>query len=590
MFDAYVAQNAEAPQDRVALVLLTEEDVKTFQAWPVPDSTLARALEKILEAEPRVVGVDVYRDIRHGDGHNKLTRLLSEDRRLIGIEALRAGELTPAVSPPPVLVGTGRIGFNDLAIDSDSTVRRSLLYQDDGEDYRTSLSLRIAEKYLEMEGIVPEPDPAGTGWLKLGAAVLRPLEPGDGGYRDADAAGYQILPASCSRANAFKSYDFRAVMQGDFDTEVLRDRIVLVGAALDSVPDLFATPCSPDVGTRGVVVHANLANSLVSLALGDEDTLGCAPPWSEVAAIVLFALLGGIVGSSLRGVLPFAFVITLGLAALGGCWLLLMGRGIWFPIGAPGLAWAGAAVLGSAWRARAERLHRGQLMQLFSRHVSHDLAEEIWRRREEFTDGGRPRPQRMTASVLFLDMKGYSGSAEKMDPAVLLEWVNEFLRRMAEAVSQYGGIVDDYFGDGIKANFGVPFPHDDPAQIADDAISAVQCGIQMTEALDSLNASYRERNLPEIALRIGIDTGPIVFGELGETDRLKYTSVGDVPIVAQRLEGLSGDEHDFAERPYRILISRATRDLVGEHFTLVPLGEFAVKGKSLPVEVFRVEP
>lgn len=229
-------------------------------------------------------------------------------------------------------------------------------------------------------------------------------------------------------------------------------------------------------------------------------------------------------------------------------------------------------------------------MQLFSRHVSRDLAEEIWRRRDEFTDGGRPRPQRMVASVLFLDMKGYSGSAEKMDPALLLEWVNEFLRRMAEAVSEYGGIVDDYFGDGIKANFGVPFPHDDPEQIAADAVNAVKCAVQMTASLESLNASYRERNLPEIALRIGVDTGTIVFGELGETDRLKYTSVGDVPIVAQRLEALAGDEHDFEHHPSRILISRATRDLIGDAFTLTPLGEFAVKGKSLPVEVFRVEP
>jgi adenylate cyclase len=228
-------------------------------------------------------------------------------------------------------------------------------------------------------------------------------------------------------------------------------------------------------------------------------------------------------------------------------------------------------------------------MRLFSRHVSPEVADEIWRQRRLFLGvSGRPPSQRLVATVLFVDMKGYTASAEKLDPEVLMGWVNEFMEPMAELVVRHGGVVDDYFGDGIKANFGVPFARTSEAEIAADTRRAVHCAIDMGATLSRINAGYRERGLPTVAMRVGVNTGTVVAGSLGSAERLKYTVVGASVVVAQRLEGLEDVEHDFDTTPCRILVSEETARHLGDLFRLEPLGPRALKGRDEPVSVHRV--
>jgi class 3 adenylate cyclase len=155
-------------------------------------------------------------------------------------------------------------------------------------------------------------------------------------------------------------------------------------------------------------------------------------------------------------------------------------------------------------------------------------------------------------------------------------------------VDAFGGVVDDYFGDGLKANFGVPFARVSEAEITDDARRAVSCALSMAEALESLNADYRERGLPNVAARIGIHTGPVVAGSIGSAERLKYTVVGDVVITAQRLEGTDRVPHDFERTPCRILVSDATRRHLDGSFRCEPQGVVPLKGKREEVVVHRV--
>jgi adenylate cyclase len=259
------------------------------------------------------------------------------------------------------------------------------------------------------------------------------------------------------------------------------------------------------------------------------------------------------------------------------------------PVAAPALAWLGSFGLLVARTSSQEKAQRAQLMRLFSRHVSPEVADEIWRQRELFlAAGGRPPSQRLVATVLFVDMKGYTASAEKLDPETLMAWVNDFMEPMAELVVRHGGVVDDYFGDGIKANFGVPFARGSEPEIAADARRAVRCALEMGATLARINAGYAARELPTVAMRVGINTGPVVAGSLGSADRLKYTVVGDAVVVAQRLESLDGVAHDFDAQPCRVLVSGETARRLSDDLRLEPLGARALKGKDEPVEVFRV--
>jgi adenylate cyclase len=238
---------------------------------------------------------------------------------------------------------------------------------------------------------------------------------------------------------------------------------------------------------------------------------------------------------------------------------------------------------------REERREKAVLRELFSKHVSRGVLDELWRKRDQFMEEGRLRTQRMTITVLMSDLQGYAEASEKLEPGVLLDWVNEFMGAMARLVEGKGGMVDDYWGDGLKANFGVPLPRTTIAEIEGDARTAVACSLAMARAMDRLNDGWRTRGLPTGRLRVGIHTGPVVVGNVGSMERLKYTSVGDTVNVAARLESLDRDgSASESGVNARVLMSDETRRLLDDDVAAKSLGPRQVAGRAHPVDVWRV--
>ena len=124
---------------------------------------------------------------------------------------------------------------------------------------------------------------------------------------------------------------------------------------------------------------------------------------------------------------------------------------------------------------------------------------------------------------------------KEIDAATLMAWLNEGMERLAGHVEAHGGIVNKYIGDAIMAVFGVPVPRQAREQIAADAAGAVRCALAMGAELDLLNAEWRARGWPEIGMRIGIHTGPLVAGYIGSSKALSYTVIGDVANTSARL-------------------------------------------------------
>jgi adenylate cyclase len=230
----------------------------------------------------------------------------------------------------------------------------------------------------------------------------------------------------------------------------------------------------------------------------------------------------------------------------------------------------------------SEKAQRATLMQLFSKHVSPEVAESLWERREEFLEGGRPRSQRLTVTAMFTDLQGFSTVSERLDPETLMDWLNAFMGRITQVVMQHGGVVDDFFGDGIKVNFGVPVPKRSEREIADDAIRAVDCALAVGEETVRLNEHMQERGLPVLRMRVGICTGEVLAGSLGSADRLKYTTLGDAVNTAARLESYEKDLAlpQLASSPARILIAESTLRHLGERFETRRVGEMSLRGKQ----------
>jgi class 3 adenylate cyclase len=175
-----------------------------------------------------------------------------------------------------------------------------------------------------------------------------------------------------------------------------------------------------------------------------------------------------------------------------------------------------------------------------------------------------------------------------MGPEELLDWINDVMGHMADAVERTGGVVNDYFGDGLFALFGVPFARGSEAEIDADARSAVGCAVEMARTLGELNAMYRTRGFPQVQLRIGIHTGAVVAGSVGSAKRLKYTVMGDAVVTSKRLESLDDVEPSLEDLACRILISAATERRLGDRFQRKPLGTHPLKGKHEEVDVYRV--
>ncbi|MBH0178023.1 MAG: adenylate/guanylate cyclase domain-containing protein, partial [Nitrospira sp.] len=165
-----------------------------------------------------------------------------------------------------------------------------------------------------------------------------------------------------------------------------------------------------------------------------------------------------------------------------------------------------------------------------------------------------------------------------------------YLSSMTGIIMDHGGVIDDYAGDAIKANFGVPIKRETQEEVAKDAVSAVACALAMEEELLLLNKHHALNGLPTVGMRIGIHTGPLLAGCVGSAHRMKYTTVGDTVNAAAHLESFGREAIAESEgrRPCRILVSESTARLLGNQFQLDCIGEVRLKGKTQSMLAYRI--
>lgn len=220
-----------------------------------------------------------------------------------------------------------------------------------------------------------------------------------------------------------------------------------------------------------------------------------------------------------------------------------------------------------ARKAREEEELRGRL----ARYHSPDVVEHIMR--EGLAGGaGTLSVSEKEVTVLFSDIKGFTSISERLEPQQVAEILNEYFTRMTDIVFEYGGTLDKYIGDAIMALFGAPFSKED------DAERAVHAAIKMQKELAALMG--RGSTKEKFSVRIGINTGMVVAGNIGSPRRVDYTVLGDAVNVAQRLESIA--------QPGQILIGGSTCEKVKGRFKLNEIGMQRVKGKDEEVMVYEV--
>jgi adenylate cyclase len=211
-------------------------------------------------------------------------------------------------------------------------------------------------------------------------------------------------------------------------------------------------------------------------------------------------------------------------------------------------------------------------LRSFGKFVPADLVRSLLASGEEARLGGR----RATLTVYFSDIVGFTSIAEKLDPEQLVDLLGEYLEAMSGEIVACGGTVDKYIGDAVMAFWGAPRPSDD------HAVDGCRAALRTQRRLAELRAKWRDEGRPLIHMRVGVNTGELVVGNMGSESRLTYTVMGDPVNLASRLEGLN--KYTQTE----ILVSAETFDAARKHVVARPLDRIGVKGKERGTVVYEL--
>ena len=385
----------------------------------------------------------------------------------------------------------------------------------------------------------------------------------------------QVSPAKWAAPGDLKVYSYADVMAGEVKTHLFQNKIVLVGATLLGV-DPLRTPFHQDPPTSGVYLYAATIDNLLN-----QSFLRRPPQWQCLLLLVTLAM-GGSQLLRQQGVFRrMGAVIGFPLLWAGVAYAGFVG-GWWLPVAAP----IGTVILSALAVQLHEQQEKQQLMALFSMNVSPGTAELIWRHKGEILDQGELSAQNLTATVLFMDIRGFTSIAETLPSQKLLPWLNQYFETMTDCIMEHGGMVDKYIGDAIMAVFGAPVPRTNLVEIQADAVSALQAAIDMHDRLALLNYQLAAQKLPTIHFGIGIHTGPLVGGTVGNRHRLNYSLFGDTVNVAARLESMTKTLPH--ESPFKVLVSADTYQHAQGELPMQLFRTTQLRGRSGNTEVYAI--
>ena len=492
-------------------------------------------------------------------------------------------EERPFVLPPlpEFTSATTLLGHNFLPFDIDGPARRMPPFIRQGNQYMPSLGLAAA---LLAGGFRPDEVVLEGTAIRVRDRLI-PLVAGtvyDASGRPRDTPQLTMLinyqaPPLVNGARPYKTYEARhlfAAMEkleaGErpaLDPAVFRDKIVFVGLTTSGLMDAFSTPFGSDKGTMpGIQLHATMADNLLSNRF-------IRPASRRVRLVSVFAaaILVGLL-AALLSFSPAAAGTLIGVALWTWYALNAFEDGLWLNMAQPLLAMGTALFAGTTYQYFVEGREKRLVKALFGRYVSRDVYKQLIENPALAQLGGRRRDM----TVLFSDIRGFTSVTEKGQPEALVAQLNEYFTRMVDVVFRNHGTVDKFVGDMVMALFGAPV--DDEAH----AEHAVAAAVEMVEELAALNRQWAAEGKVQLDIGIGVNSGEMIAGNIGSSSIMSYTVIGDNVNLGARLESLNKDYRT------RIIISDATRARLQAGYTLRPLGDVTVKGKSQAVSIFEV--
>jgi CHASE2 domain-containing sensor protein len=334
-FDTFLRLRPSEPIDeRILIVGINEDDIRSIKNYPIPDGELASLLVKLQTYKPRVIGLDIYRNVPvPPPGNPEMIAAFKDMRNLIAIEKV----LPDKVDPTPYL-SSEQIGFADQMTDTDGKLRRSLLATPTPKGYKFSLSLRLSEAYLTHKGITLENGLRDRDTMRFANTELPRFLPNSGGYVKADAGGVQVLLNFKNDRERFRTVSLNDIKTGNFKPEWIRDRIVIIGMTASSVKDLISTSTIASTKTApgrvyGVEIQAHETSQIISAVLDGRPLINAWTKEWEYIWIIGWGFVGIYFARLTK--YPLINLLAVSIASInliGSSYLLLLFWGCWVPV------------------------------------------------------------------------------------------------------------------------------------------------------------------------------------------------------------------------------------------------------------------
>jgi len=556
-----------------ALEVLTESNAAVafdflFRYEKSHDAKFVNAVKKAKDAVMAVVAVN---EEITGAPYRELTEI---ERRILRrhiwhIKVLKKGNIPRAGTfflPFPALGEAAKqLAHINIEPDPDGIYRRIPLFYEWEGGYIPSLSLAAAVLFLQI--------PVETIELKAGAHVALPLSEKEVIRIPVDNQGRMLVPYS-EAWNSNKRIPFHTVVNAKNDMAVfdkvfsgMNNRIALVAEISADQKDFGPTAFERLYPVSGA--HAAVIGSILD-GLEGRSFIGNVPLFYKILTI-LFLLACAFVSCNVKNDTRFHLCFLAALLFFS-CLTFLRWRHAaiypWYalPIAMFCLIWAVAFFIRLAARNREQLLLRSAL----SRYFPHALAERIMRERKT-----ELIPVYKDLTILFADICGFTKWSSEKSPEHVHAFLNDYLESMADILFAYGGTIDKYMGDGILAFFG------DPLEMPDHCERCLHAAIAMQKEIKFLADKWKPLSNIDLKVRIGINTGKVIVGNLGSKTRIEYTVIGADVNLAQRMESnapIGG-----------ILVTAAVREKARDKFTFSQKQLIAVKGYAETIEAYVVE-
>lgn len=375
-------------------------------------------------------------------------------------------------------------------------------------------------------------------------------------------------------SGTYKNYSAAAVLQSEIsalsggkpaisDPEALKDKYVIFGFSAPGLYDLRPSPV--DGVYPGTEIHATALDNFLS-----GDFMKSSPGWLNIMIVLTLTLSCGVLASVFRSPAGSLALAALFFSLPVVISMIAYVKGLWLPLVLQEAAAASTLSFTLVVNYATEGRQKRFIKAAFKQYLSPAVIEELIKNPQRLKLGG----ERRILSIFFSDLQGFTSISEGLDPESLTSLLNDYLSAMTDIIHEEGGTVDKYEGDAIIAFWNAPM------EVPDHATRIVRASLRCQARLAELRPRFRERIGKEMLMRIGVNTGHAVVGNLGSRSRFDYTMLGDAVNLAARLEGVNKQFGTYT------IISEATQQMMGNAFASRELARVAVVGRKEPVRIY----